>query len=80
MSDPELADFIIEKRLQSNRRKLWLRDVKLPVVYRLKCWRQELRRYEFLGDYNYIGQVYNRLREEGIVEVDQVPVVDLVGD
>lgn len=49
------------------------------IVYRIKHWMQDIKRYEFLGDYLRTSDVNRLLREFG-VDPDRVAVVDLLED
>lgn len=71
--DNDLANFIIEKSIVIQ--PSWHNS---RINYRLKQWMPDIGRYEFCGDFFWIGNLRSVLRNEyGIEKPEDVQVVDL---
>lgn len=66
------VNYLIEKSIQTTGNHSNSR-----INYRLKHWDSSIKRYEFLGDYFWIGNLYSRLHELGVADPKSVPIVDL---
>jgi hypothetical protein len=68
----EPADFIIERFSRYN--PSWGNS---RVVYRIRHWLPEDKRYSFEGEHFYIQNTYNKLKELGAADPTLVPLVDI---
>lgn len=48
------------------------------IVYRLKQWKRDIKRYEFIKDYLVQAELNTKLIELGIENPEQVSIVDLL--
>lgn len=70
-ADP--TDFIIEKSIVMQ--PSWHNS---RINYRLKRWMSDIKRYEFEGDFFWLGNAHSVLRNKfGVEKPETIPIVDL---
>lgn len=70
VKDP--ANYIIERFSQVQ--QSWSNS---RITYRLKFFDSSIKRYQFLGDYFWIGNLHSKLRSFGVERPESVYVIDL---